>query len=101
MRLTNQDKIERYDLIMGYFQKILLNRADKLDGEEIYYDGMKQARYMNKQEREERVVDEFLSEMDNIGFYEFAELIAHDFNGETISFNNQFYDHVYGDRPSI
>jgi hypothetical protein len=98
MRLTDQDKIERYDLIMGYFQKILQNRADRLDGEEIYYDGMKQARYMNSDERNNEVVDEFLSDMDNLGFYEFAELIAHEFNGETISLNNQFYDHVYGDR---
>jgi hypothetical protein len=96
--MTNQDKIERYDLIMGYFNKILQNRADRLQGEEVYYDGMKQPRYMNSDERNEEVVDEFLSDMDNIGLYEFAELIAHEFNGESISLNNQFYDHVYGDR---
>lgn len=96
--MTNQDKIERYDLIMGYFNKLLQQRADRLQGEEVYYDGMKQARYMNEDERNNEVVEEFLSDMDNIGFYEFAELIAHDFNGETISLNNQFYDHVYGDR---
>lgn len=96
--MTNQDKIERYDLIMGYFNKLLQQRADRLQGEEVYYDGMKQARYMNSDERNEEVVDEFLSDMDNIGLYEFAELIAHEFNGESISLNNQFYDHVYGDR---
>ena len=96
--MTNQDKIERYDLIIGYFNKILQQRADKLQDKEIYYDGMKQARYMNEEERNSEVVDDFLSEMDNLGFYEFAELIAHDFNGETLSLNNQFYDHVYGDR---
>jgi hypothetical protein len=96
--MTNQDKIERYDLIIGYFNKILQQRADKLQDKEIYYDGMKQARYMNEEERNSEVVDDFLSEMDDLGFYEFAELIAHDFNGETLSLNNQFYDHVYGDR---
>jgi hypothetical protein len=96
--MTNQDKIERYDLIMGYFSKILQDRADKLQGEKTYYDGWKQPRYMNSDERNEEVVDEFLSDMDNIGLYEFAELIAHEFNGESISLNNQFYDHVYGDR---
>lgn len=96
--MTNQDKIERYDLIMGYFQKILQARADKLQGEEVYYDGMKQPHYMNEDERNEEVVSEFLSDMDNLGFYEFAELIAHDFSGENISLNNQFYDHVYGER---
>lgn len=96
--MTNQDKIERYDLIIGYFNKILQQRADKLQDKEIYYDGMKQARYMNKEERNSEVVDDFLSEMDDLGFYEFAELIAHDFNGETLSLNNQFYDHVYGER---
>lgn len=96
--MTNQDKIERYDLIIGYFNKILQQRADKLQDKEIYYDGMKQARYMNEEERNSEVVDDFLSEMDNLGFYEFAELIAHDFNGETLNLNNQFYDHVYGDR---
>jgi hypothetical protein len=99
--MTNQDKIERYDLIMGYFNKILQDRADKLQGEEIYYDGWKQPRYMTSAERNEEVVDEFLSDMDNLGFYEFAELIAHEFNGESISLNNQFYDTIYGDRPSI
>ena len=83
---------------MGYFNKILQARADKLQGEEVYYDGMKQPHYMNEDERNEEVVSEFLSDMDNLGFYEFAELIAHDFSGENISLNNQFYDHVYGDR---
>ena len=83
---------------MGYFQKILQARADKLQGEEVYYDGMKQPHYMNEDERNEEVVSEFLSDMDNLGFYEFAELIAHDFSGENISLNNQFYDHVYGER---
>ena len=96
--MTNQDKIERYDLIIGYFNKILQDRADKLQGEEIYYDGMKQARYMTSDERNNEVVDGFLSDMDNLGLYEFAELIAHEFNGESISLNNQFYDHVYGER---
>lgn len=83
---------------MGYFNKILQDRADKLQDEETYYDGWKQPRYMNSDERNEEVVDEFLSDMDNIGLYEFAELIAHEFNGESISLNNQFYDHVYGER---
>ena len=83
---------------MGYFNKILQARADKLQGEEVYYDGMKQPHYMNEDERNEEVVSEFLSDMDNLGFYEFAELIANDFSGENISLNNQFYDHVYGER---
>lgn len=96
--MTNQDKIERYDLIIGYFNKILQNRADKLQEEEVYYDGWKQPRYMNDEECNEKVTDEFLSDMDNIGFYEFAELIAHEINGEKLSLNNQFYDHVYGER---
>ena len=96
--MTNQDKIERYDLIIGYFNKILQARADKLQGEEVYYDGWKQPRYMTEDDRKEDVVGEFLADMDNIGFYEFAELIAHDFSGENISLNNQFYDHVYGER---
>lgn len=96
--MTNQDKIERYDLIIGYFNKILQARADKLQGEEVYYDGWKKPRYMTEDDRKEDVVGEFLADMDNIGFYEFAELIAHDFSGENISLNNQFYDHVYGDR---
>jgi hypothetical protein len=95
--MTDQDKIERYDLIMGYFYNILQQRADRLQGEETYYDGWKKPRYMNSDERNEVVVDEFLADMDDIGFYEFAELIAHDFNGVNISLNNQFYDHVYGD----
>ena len=95
--MTDQDKIERYDLIVGYFNKILQARSDKLCGEETYYDGWKQPRYMNEQERDEEVVGDFLEDMDNIGFYEFAELMAHEYNRQNLSLNNQFYDHVYGE----
>lgn len=97
--MTDQDKIERYDLIVGYFSKILQKRADNLQGEQIYYDGWKNPRNMDETEREEEVVENFIYEMDNIGFSDFAELMAHEFCGERISENNQFYDHVYGDRP--
>jgi hypothetical protein len=94
--LTEKEKAERYTLIEGYFSDILRKRADKLAGEQIYYDGWKKPRNMDETEREEQVVETFLSEMDNIGFFEFAELMAHEFNDEPISKNNQFYDHVYG-----
>lgn len=95
--MTDKEKAERYNLIIGYFQKILQNRADKLQEEEIYYDEWKKPRYMDETERDEEVIDEFFSDMDNIGFYDFAELIAHEIYSENISHNNQFYDHVYGD----
>lgn len=99
--MTDKDKAERYDLIVGYFSKILQNRADELADEFIYYDEWKKPRHMDETEREESAVETFLNEMDNIGFYEFAELMAHEFNGETMGTNNQFYDHVYGDRPCM
>lgn len=97
--MTDQDKIERYDLIVGYFQKILNQRADELQGEYIYYDEWKQPRYMDETEREEDVTETFLNEMDNIGFFDFAELMAHEVYGDRMSEKNEFYDHVYGDRP--
>ena len=99
--MTDQDKIERYDLIVGYFQEILNKRADDKIGEEIYRDGWKQPRYMDETEREEEVISEFEEKMDNIGFFEFAELMAHEIYGERLSKNNQFYDHVYGDRAKL
>lgn len=95
--ITNQEKIERYDLIVGYFSKILQERADLLQGEEIYYDGWKKPRHKDETERQEEIIDTFLYQMDDIGFYEFAELMAHEFSGYCLSNNNQFYDHVYGD----
>lgn len=90
------EKAERYDLIIGYFQKILQDRADKLYGEQIYYDEWKQPRNMDETERDEQVEDEFLNDMDNIGFNDFAELIAHEVYGERVGENNQFHDHIYG-----
>lgn len=97
--MTDQDKVERYDLIMSYFLNKIVERADQLQGELIYYDEWKKPKYMDSTEREEQAIEEFLNDMDNIGFYEVAELIAHDTCGENISKNNQFYDCVYGDRP--
>lgn len=94
--MTDKEKIERYNLIVGYFQNILNNRANAIDEEFIYYDGWKQPRHKDETERQEEVTETFLSDMDNIGFYEFAELMAHDVYGERLSENNQFYDHVYG-----
>lgn len=99
--LSDQDKIERYDLIVGYFQNILNKRADKLIGEEIYHDGWKQPRKMDETEREEEVIAKFEEQMDDIGFWEFAELMAHEVYGERLSKNNEFYDHVYGNRPNL
>jgi len=99
--LSDQDKIERYDLIAGYFSKYLQKKADKLTGEEIYRDGWKQPRYMDETEREEEVTSEFLDKMDDLGLFEFAELMVHEWNGDRVSENNQFYDHVYGDRPTL
>ena len=96
--MTDKDKIERYDLIVGYFTKILQKRTDDLAGEQIYYDEWKHPRNMDLTERQDDVVNTFINEMDNIGFYEFAELMAHEFDGERLSKNNQFYDHVYGER---
>lgn len=95
--MTDKEKIERYNLIVGYFQNILTKRANDLHGEQIYYDGWKKPRNMDETEREEEVTETFLSDMDNIGFFEFAELMAHEVFGEPLSQNNQFYDHVYGD----
>lgn len=95
--LTEKEKAERYTLIEGYFSDILRKRADKLAGEQIYYDGWKKPRQMDETEREEQVVDTFINQMDELGFWEFAELMAHEFCGEPVSENNQFYDHVYGD----
>lgn len=95
--LSDQDKIERYDLIVGYFQKILNDRADKLAGEQICYDGERKPHYMDETEREDEVVSDFEYKMDDLGFYDFAELMAHEIYGERLSKNNQFYDHVYGD----
>ena len=99
--MTDKDKIERYDLIVGYFQKILNKRADKLIGEEIYHDGWKQPRYMDETEREEEVIAKFEEQMDDIGFWEFAELMVHEIYCERVSENNQFYDHVYGERTRV
>ena len=94
--MTDKEKVERYDLIVGYFQNILTDRADKKIGEFIYYDEWKQPRHMDETERQEEVTEEFLSDMDNIGFFDFAELMAHEVFCEPISKNNQFYDHVNG-----
>ena len=96
--MTDKEKAQRYDLIIGYFQNILNQRADDLNGKEIYYDEWKQPRNMNEEEREEEVTEEFLSDMDNIGFYDFAELIAHEVYCERLSSTNEFYDNVYGDQ---
>jgi hypothetical protein len=99
--LSDQDKIERYDLIAGYFSKYLQKKADKLIGEEIYRDGWKQPRYMDETERDEEATSDFLSKMDDLGLFEFAELMVHEFNGDRVSENNQFYDTVYGDRATL
>lgn len=96
--MTDQEKAERYDLIVGYFQNILNKRADGLLEEMICYDGERQPHYMDETEREESATETFLNEMDNIGFYDFAELMAHEVYGNCMSFNNQFYDHVYGEQ---
>lgn len=95
--MTDKEKIERYNLIVSYFQKILIKRADDLHGEQIYYDGWKKPKYMDEVECAEDVTETFISDMDNIGFFEFAELMAHEVFGEPLSENNQFYDNVYGD----
>lgn len=95
--MTDKEKAERYDLIVGYFQNILNKRADKLLGELIYYDEWKRPEYMDETERQEEVTDKFLGDMDELGFYDFAELIVHEIYNDRMSENNQFYDHVYGD----
>ena len=94
--LSEKEKAERYDLVVGYFQKILNDRADKLIDEYTYYDEWKQPRKMDLTERQEKVTEDFLYEMDNIGFNDFAELMAHEVYCERVSENNQFHDHVYG-----
>ena len=94
--LSEKEKAERYDLVVGYFQKILNDRADKLIDEYIYFDEWKQPRKMDLTERQEKVTEDFLYEMDNIGFNDFAELMAHEVYCERVSENNQFHDHVYG-----
>lgn len=94
--MTEKEKAERYDLIVGYFQNILTKREDALCDEYIYYDEWKQPRHMDDVERSEQVEDEFLYDMDNIGFHEFAELMAHEVYGTRVGENNQFYDHIYG-----
>lgn len=95
--LTEKEKAERYTLIEGYFTDILRKRADKLREDMVCYDGMRKPRHMDETEREEEVIDAFISQMDELGFWEFAELMAHEFCGEPVSENNQFHDHVYGD----
>ena len=99
--LSDQDKIERYDLIVGYFSKYLQNKADKLSGEQICYDGERKPHYMDSVERDEEATSEFLDKMDDIGFFDFAELMVHEYNGDRVSENNQFYDTVYGNRPTL
>lgn len=95
--LSDKEKAERYDLVVGYFQNILNERADKLIDEYTYYDEWKHPRKMDLTERQEKVTEDFLYEMDNIGFNDFAELMAHEVYCERVSENNQFHDHVYGD----
>ena len=94
--MNTQEKAERFDLIVGYFQKILQDREDSKLEEMVCYDGDKQPHYKDETERQEEVADEFLYEMDNIGFWEFAELMLHEIYGERVSENNQFHDHIYG-----
>lgn len=94
--MTEQEKAQRYDLIVGYFQNILQDRADKKAEEFIYYDEWKHPRHKDETERQEEVAEDFILEMDTIGFWEFAELMNHEVYGDRLSENNQFYDHVYG-----
>lgn len=99
--LTEKDKAERYDLIIGYFRDKLIDKADKLAGEYIYHDEWKRPEYMDETEREEEVLNDFFNKLDDIGYSDFADLIAHDAFGADMLPNNQFYDHVYGDRPTL
>lgn len=94
--MTDKEKAERYNLIVGYFQEKLQKRADKLAEEFIYHDEWKHPRHKDENERAEEVSEAFISEMDTLGFWEFAELMAHEVFGESVSLNNHFYDHVYG-----
>lgn len=94
--LSEKEKAERYDLVVGYFQKILQDREDSKFEEMICYDEDKKPRYKDEVERQEEVADEFIYDLDNIGFNDFAELMLHEVYGERVSLNNQFYDHVYG-----
>ena len=94
--LSEKEKAERYDLIVGYFQTELNRRVDLKIDDMVYYDGAKQARHKDLTEREEEVEEEFIYEMDNIGFWDFAELMCHEIFCERVSENNQFHDHVYG-----
>ena len=95
--LTEKERAERYDLIVGYFQDKLQKRADKLEEEFIYYDEWKHPRHKDETERAEEVSEDFISEMDELGFWEFGELMAYEVFGESVSLNNQFHDHVYGE----
>lgn len=95
--LSEKEKAERYDLIVGYFQKILNERADELIDELVCYDECRHPRHLDDVERQEEVTENFIYEMDNIGFFDFAELMAHEIYCERVSENNQFHDHVYGD----
>lgn len=94
-KLTDIEKAERYDLVVGYFQNILNKRVDLKIDDMIYYDGAKEARHKDQTEREEEVEEEFICEMDNIGFLDFAELMCHEIFCERVSERNQFHDHVY------
>ena len=84
------EKAKKYDQIVDYFRNILQDRADKLRGEMIYYDEWKQPRYMDRTEREQQVIDEFEYKMDDIGFNDFAELMAYEIFGENMIKDNQF-----------
>jgi len=99
--LSNQDKIERYDLIAGYFSKYLQKKSDEFAGCYRYNDCDRQPHKMDEVERDEEATAEFLDKMDDLGLFEFAELMVHEYNGDRVSENNQFYDHVYGDRPTL
>mgnify|MGYP002520019227 CR=1 FL=1 len=74
--LSEKEKAERYDLVVGYFQKILNERADELIDELVCYDECRHPRHLDDVERQEEVTENFIYEMDNIGFFDFAELMA-------------------------
>lgn len=94
--MTEHEKAERYDLIVGYFLNKLNKEVDLKIDNYVYYDGAKEARKMTLEERQDEVADEFLYKMDNIGFWEFAELMNHEVFCNPVSENNQFHDNVYG-----
>ena len=95
-KLTDKEKAERYDLIVGYFQTELNRRVDLKIDDMVYYEGAKEARHKDLTEREEEVEEEFIYEMDNIGFLDFAELMCHEIFCERVSERNQFHDNIYG-----